>query len=148
MSNLWRTQSIGHLHRFIGRVSFPDRLQRNTAEITMPTATIDHSTLIKLTEADVVRHIQVIGQSAGWASLVKYAMTERLLAAQRFHQVRLFRKLDTLVLYLHSVGIAHFTVDAAQYNPHSEHQQRRPDRSAAMKAAHAAAARARLNGLV
>lgn len=113
----------------------------------MPTATIDHTTFIKLTEADVVRQVQVIGQSAGWAILVQYGMTERVLAAQRSHQVRLFRKLDTLVLYLRSVGIARFTVDAAQYTPHGAHQQRRPDRAAAMKAAHAAAARARLNGV-
>jgi len=72
---------------------------------------------------------------------------ERVLAAQRSHQVRLFRKLDTLILSLRSVGIARFTVDATQYTPHSAHQQRRPDRAAAMKAAHAASARARLNGV-
>ena len=29
-----------------------------------------------------------------------YGMTERVLAVQRSHQMRLFRKLDTLVLYL------------------------------------------------
>lgn len=73
----------------------PYRLQRSTAKITMPTATIDHTTLIKLTEANVVRHVKVIGQPAGWAILVQYGMTELLLAAQRSHQVRLFRKLDT-----------------------------------------------------
>jgi len=57
MSNVRRTQSLPHLHHFIRRVSSPYCLQRNTAEITMPTATIDHPTLIKLTEADVVHHV-------------------------------------------------------------------------------------------
>ena len=92
-------------------------------EITKPTAIIDHTTtFMKLTEADLVRQVQVIGEPAGWAILVQYGMIERVLAAQRSHQIRLFRKLGTLVLYLRSVGIARFTV-------------------------HAAAARARLNGV-
>jgi len=48
-----------------------------------------------------------------------YGMTERVLAVQRSHQMRLFRKLDTLVLYLQGIGIPHFEVDAAQYAPQS-----------------------------
>lgn len=58
----------------------------------MPTATIDHATLIKLTETDVVRHVQVIGQPAGRAVLIQYGMTETMLAAQRSQMVRLFCK--------------------------------------------------------
>jgi hypothetical protein len=106
----------------------------------MTTETIDHATLIKLAEAGVVRSAHVVGQSGGWGILVKYGMTERALAAQRSHQVRIFRKFETLVEYLKGVGIPRFDVDAVNYDPHSTTTARRPDRAAAMKDAHAAAA--------
>ena len=106
----------------------------------MATETIDHTTLTKLAEAGVVRSAHVVGQDGGWGILVKYGMTERALAAQRSHQVRIFRKLETLVEYLKGIGIPRFDVDAANYDPHSTTTARRPDRAAAMKEAHAAAA--------
>ena len=106
----------------------------------MATETIDHTTLTKLAEAGVVRSVHVVGQAGGWGIVVKYGMTERALAAQRSHQVRIFRKLETLVEYLKGVGIPHFDVDAVNYDPHSVTTTKRPDRAAAMKDAHAAAA--------
>lgn len=106
----------------------------------MTTETIDHTTLTKLAEAGVVRSAHVVGQDGGWGILVKYGMTERALAAQRSHQVRIFRKLETLVEYLKGVGIPRFDVDAVNYDPHSTTTTKRPDRAAAMKDAHAAAA--------
>lgn len=106
----------------------------------MVTETIDHSTLSKLAEAGVVRSAHVVGQEGGWEILVKYGMTERVLAAQRSHQVRRFRKLETLVDYLKGVGIARFDVDAVNYDSHSVTAHKRPDRAAAMKDAHEAAA--------
>jgi len=106
----------------------------------MATETIDHATLIKLAEAGLVRSARVVGQEGGWGILVKYGMTERALAAQRSHQVRIFRKLETLVEYLKGVGIPRFDVDAANYDPRSVTATKRPDRAAAMKDAHAAAA--------
>lgn len=109
----------------------------------MTTETIDHTTLTKLAEAGVVRSAHVVGQDGGWGILVKYGMTERALAAQRSHQVRIFRKLETLVAYLKGVGIPRFDVDAANYDPHSDTATKRPDRAAAMKDAHAAAAYAK-----
>src|ERR1035437_7036497 len=84
---------------------------------TMVTETIDHTTLTKLAEAGVVRSAHVIGQAGGWGILVKYGMTERALAAQRSHQVRVFRKLETLVAYLKGVGIPRFDVDSVNYDP-------------------------------
>lgn len=51
--------------------------------------------------------------------MVKYAMTERALVAQRSHQVRIFRRLETLVEYLKGVGISSFDVEAVNYDPHS-----------------------------
>ncbi|NHZ66928.1 antitoxin PaaA2 family protein [Massilia genomosp. 1] len=106
----------------------------------MTIETIDHTNLTKLAEAGVVRSAHVVGQAGGWAILVKYGMTERALAAQRSHQVRIFRKLETLVEYLKGVGIPRFDVDAVNYDPHSTTTAKRPDRAAAMKDAHAAAA--------
>ena len=103
----------------------------------MTTETIDHTTLSRLAEAGAVRSAHIVGQDGGWGILVKYGMTERALAAQRSHQVRIFRKLETLVSYLKGVGIAHFEVDAANYDPKSLKVTRtRPDRSEAMKSAH------------
>jgi len=106
----------------------------------MSTETIDHTTLVKLAEAGVVRSAHVVGQAGGWGILVKYGTTERALAAQRSQQVRIFRKLETLVDYLKGVGIPRFEVDAANYDPLSGPVNKRPDRAAALKNAHAAAA--------
>ena len=102
--------------------------------------TIDHTTLTKLAEAGVVRSAHVVGRDGGWGILVKYGMTERVLAAQRSRQVRIFRKLETLVDYLKGIGIPRFEIDAANYDPHSVTAAKRPDRAVAMKDAHAAAA--------
>lgn len=106
----------------------------------MTTETIDHPTLVKLAEAGVVRSAHVVGRDGGWGILVRYGLTERILAAQRSQQVRIFRKLETLVEYLKGVGIPRFDVDAEHYDPRSATATKRPDRAAAMKDAHAAAA--------
>ena len=106
----------------------------------MNTETIDHTTLSKLADAGVVRSAHVVGQEGGWGILVKYGMTERALAAQRTHQVRIFRKLETLVAYLKGVGIPRFDVDAVNYDAGAAGPRKRPDRAAAMKDAHEAAA--------
>jgi len=106
----------------------------------MATETIDHATLSKLAEAGVVRSAHVVGQAGGWGILVKYGMTERALAAQRSHRIRIFRKLDTLVGYLKGIGIPRFEVDAINYDATGGNTYKRPDRAAAMKDAHEAAA--------
>lgn len=103
--------------------------------------TIDHTTLTRLAEAGVVRSAHVVGQPGGWGILIKYGMTERALAAQRSQQVRIFRRLETLVNYLKSLGIVRFEVDAAHYDANSlEPTRARPDRAEALREAHAAAA--------
>jgi hypothetical protein len=96
--------------------------------------------LTKLAEAGVVRSAHVVGQAGGWGILVKYGMTERALASQRSHQMRIFRKLETLVEYLKGIGIPRFDVDAANYKPDEKNAYKRPDRAEAMKNAHEAAA--------
>ena len=108
----------------------------------MLSETIDHGTLSKLAEAGLVQSALVVGRDGGWGILVKYGASERVLATQRSHQVRIFRKLETLVEYLKGLGIPRFEVDAANYDPKvvASNGNTRPDRSVAMKDAHAAAA--------
>jgi len=106
----------------------------------MATETIDHATLSRLAEAGLVRSAHAIGTAGGWGIVVKYGETERSLAAQRSQQLRIFKKLETLVDYLKNMGIARFEVDAVNHDARSGALHRRPDRSAAMKAAHEAAA--------
>jgi hypothetical protein len=106
----------------------------------MPAETIDHTTLSRLVEAGAVRGVHVVGQAGGWAVTVKYGMAERSLAAQRSRQVRLFKRMETLVSYLKAVGISRFDVDAADYTPEGGKYHSRPDRAEALRRAHEAAA--------
>ena len=95
--------------------------------------TIDHTTLSRLVEAGVVRGVDVIGHPGGWSVMVKYGMTERMLAARR-GTVRSFRKFETLVAYLRPLGIVHMNVNAANLDPESFKSSRaRPDASARMR---------------
>ncbi len=103
----------------------------------MAADTIDHSTLAELVEAGALRGAHVVGQPGGWSLRVKYGAAERALAAQRSRQVRVFRRIETLVSYLKDVGIEHFDVDAADYE--AEGGRTRPDRAEAMRRAHEAA---------
>ncbi len=85
-----------------------------------------------------MRAASVIGQAAGWGVLVKYGTTERPLAAKR-GQVRLFRKLETVVSYLKDLGIAKFDVDAGNFDPEKLRTTRnRPDTAVVMQRAHKA----------
>lgn len=106
----------------------------------MITETIDHATFTKLAEAGAVRSAHVVGQPGGWGIVVKYGMTEAALAAQRSQQVRIFRKFETLVGYLKGVGIVHFDVDAVNFDADGLPTRTRPDTTATLKKAHAAAA--------
>ena len=76
---------------------------------------ITHPTLMQLMAAGAVRVVVAVGQPGGWTLLVRYGLAERVLAAQRSKQVRVFRKLDTLVLYLRQIGVSRFEVDASGF---------------------------------
>jgi hypothetical protein len=106
----------------------------------VPAETIDHNTLARLVEAHAVRGAHVIGRPGGWGVIVRYGSTERPLAATRSREVRLFKKLETLVGYLKGVGISRFDVDAENFDPHTVTTYSRPDASESLKRAHAAAA--------
>lgn len=106
----------------------------------MTSETIDHNTLARLVEAHAVRGTHVIAQTGGWGIIVKYGTTERPLAATRSREVRVFKKLETLVGYLKGIGISRFDIDATGFDAKTVTTYSRPDASAALKRAHAAAA--------
>ena len=106
----------------------------------MPKNTINHATLSRLAEADLLRSAQVVGQAGGWALSVKFGVAERLLSAQRTGKVRLFRKLETAVEYLRGLGVVRFEVDSSGYNAEIAKSARtRPDRAEALKKVHSSA---------
>ncbi|MBY5842426.1 hypothetical protein GR239_06335 [Rhizobium leguminosarum] len=98
--------------------------------------TIDHSTLSRLVEAGAVEAVHVVGRPGGWSVVIRYGKAERPLAAQRSRQVRVFKRMDTLVSYLRDVGISKFDVYAVDYAPGTAS---RPDRAAALRRTHEAA---------
>ncbi|MDO3431750.1 hypothetical protein QWJ46_03540 [Rhizobium sp. CBN3] len=102
----------------------------------MTAETIDHSTLSRLVEAGAVDAAHVVGKTGGWSIVIRYGKAERPLAAQRSRQVRLFKRMDTLVSYLKDVGISQFDVDAGDYAPE---KASRPDRAEALRRTHEAA---------
>lgn len=99
----------------------------------MTVQTIDHATLARLVEAGVVSAADVVGMKGGWGVTVKYGMAERSLAAHR-GAIRVFRKFETLVAYLKSLGIARYAVDAANYDPTLK--SKRPDAAERMRLAY------------
>lgn len=102
----------------------------------MTAETIDHSTLSRLVEAGAVDAAHVVGKTGGWSVIIRYGKAERPLAAQRSRQVRVFKRMDTLVSYLKDVGISQFDVDTADYAPE---RASRPDRAVALRRTHEAA---------
>lgn len=109
------------------------------AIIIMATETIDQKTLTQLVEAGAVRDAHVVGHGNGWTVAARYGATERFLSAKR-GDVRVFRRFETLVGFLRDIGISRFDVDASDFDPDAAGRATRPDRAAALKAAHEAAA--------
>ena len=101
-------------------------------------APIDHNTLACLVKADAVRGTHIVGKPGGWGVIVKYGATESPLAATRSKEIRVFKRLDTLVGYLKAIGINRFDVDAADFDSATVKTYSRPDTSATLKQAHAA----------
>lgn len=114
--------------------------KRKKLDYCMKTETMDHNTLLRLVEAGAVHAAHVTGQIGGWGIVIKYGMIERPLTASRSHQVRIFKKLETVVNYLKQIGISRFDVDAANYDAEQLKTYSRPDRAQAMRQAHEAVA--------
>jgi hypothetical protein len=105
-----------------------------------PNPTIDHHTLRGLVTAGSIRAASVVGQATGWGIVVHYGTVACPLAAQR-GGVRTFRKLDTVMDYLRTMGIPRFEVDAANFDPQTSKASRtRPDSASKLKRVHDIAA--------
>jgi hypothetical protein len=110
-----------------------------TVKMENKSETIDHATFVRLVEAGAVRGVVVVGQSGGWGVVIQYGMTERVLAARR-GAVRVFRRLETLVVYLKALGIVKYPVDATLHDPEGlKTERKRLDAAERMRRAHAAA---------
>lgn len=99
--------------------------------------TIDQATLSELVEAGAISKANIVGETGGWSVRVKSGKTNKFLRTQKKRQIRLFKKMDSLVDYLKNMGISHFDVDATSYKPEIKS---RPDRSQALRQAHEAVA--------
>ncbi len=106
--------------------------------MTTTAETIDHATLEHLAGAGAIRGASVVGQPGGWGVVFQYGTTERTLAVKR-GQVRIFKKFDTLAVYLRKIGIETFKTDTKQFDPTVTHVKR-ADTSERMRKAHEAAA--------
>jgi len=104
----------------------------------MPAATSDHHTLARLVKADAVSGTHVVGKPGGWGVIVKCGCLQSPLAATRSKEIRVCKRLETLVGYLKGIGIDRFDVDAADFDEASLKTYSRPDTSATLKQAHAA----------
>ncbi|MCV6904927.1 MAG: hypothetical protein NTT76_19655 [Achromobacter xylosoxidans] len=102
----------------------------------MAVDTIDPKTLSQLVEAGFVLTVHVVGSGNGWKIAARCGETKRFLSA-KCGDVRVFRKLETLVAFLRELGISRFDVDAADFDPASAGRSLRPDRSVALKDARA-----------
>lgn len=106
----------------------------------VPTLQLNHAELRRIAETGRVHATHVVGQPGGWAVQINVDESEHLLTAQRSGSVRLFKKLETLVVYLHELGIDHFEIDSSNYDPRQLSTYQRPDRAEALKRVHDAAA--------
>jgi hypothetical protein len=104
------------------------------------TEIIDHSALVRLVENGSVSGTIIVAKPGGWSVEIRQGSRKCALTAQRSGQVRLFKRLETLVTYLQGLGISQFNVDASGYDPLQLKTYARPDRSEALKQAHEAAA--------
>lgn len=101
---------------------------------------IDHGTLLQLAQTGVISGTQVVAREGSWFVRVWLGEQEKVLTSQRSRKLRLFRRMETLVAYLKSLGITRFDVDASAFESDAPVENSRPDRAKAMKQIHEAAA--------
>jgi hypothetical protein len=105
-------------------------------ELIPPTALKD------LVAANAIHSATVVGDKGGYLVTIKYGRAERVVGARtREGQIkrRLFRSLNAVSRYLRQIGMARYLVDETGYKE-AVNRPKRPDRSAALKHAHKAAA--------
>jgi len=100
--------------------------------------TIDHKMLVELSNSSLLEEVGLIGNKQGWRIVIKYKNVEKYLSATRSKEVRIFRKVDSAVFYLGSLGVDKVVV----HTIHSDlniPKRSRPDTSEALKKTHAIA---------
>lgn len=107
--------------------------------MTVVAKTIDHATLRSLAESGQAPDAEAVSTPTGWKVTVHLGRERRQLIAQRSRETRMFKRMESVVNYLTSVGIAQFKVDASKFSPSEISHGTRPDRSEALKNAHQAA---------
>lgn len=100
--------------------------------------TIDQTTLLNLVQSGAIKAAKVIGQPGGWGVVVMFGHVQKALSVRR-GQVRIFRRLDTLVEFLRGIGLMQYQVDASQFDP-AKNMRTNAAASLRMKTAHDAAA--------
>lgn len=107
--------------------------------ITSIDETVDHKTLTKMAAAGTITHVNIVGQvGGGWGLVVKCGNAPHTLAVAR-GDIRIFKKLETLVTYVRSLGIPSLQLDFAQLNTEAGKPRKREDVTERLKAAHQAA---------
>lgn len=69
-----------------------------------------------MVDAGTVRGVSVVAVGKGFNVVIRYGKNERPLATFRGN-VRTFKSIQTVLNYLHSIGIGRFEVDVANYHP-------------------------------
>ncbi|CEE16381.1 hypothetical protein [Xanthomonas citri] len=101
--------------------------------------TIKLDTARELAVAGSIRDAVLLGQRGGFLIIFRMGMSKRVLAT-KYGVPRLFSGLDAAAKVLREISIIRFQVDASGLIKDDSTRRRRPDRSAALKQAHQAAA--------
>lgn len=81
---------------------------------------ISPATVKELAAANALSDAQVVGTDGGFLVVVKYGMTERVLAARELTgklKLRVFVSLDAAARHLQKLNLPRFSVDLSGYTP-------------------------------
>ena len=96
------------------------------------------ATARELAQAGSISAAAIVGQPGGWGVRLRVGQAEGELAGKD-GRPRVFSKIDTAAAAMRDLGLTHLVIDQSGY-AEDQHRPRRPDRSAALKRTHAAAA--------
>ena len=105
----------------------------------MQASTVDHNTLKHLIEAGAVQGATAVALGNSWSIVAQVGNNDKTLTSSNSKKVREFKRFETMVKYLRSIGIVQFSTDATAYDPEQRVLgTKRPDKAAVLKQAHAA----------
>lgn len=79
--------------------------------------TITSSTLKELASAGAITSILLVAQTDGFAVVIKYGISEKMLQAKRGH-IRRFKSLERAALFVRALGLSRVEVDLTNWEPH------------------------------